>query len=262
MPVDSNLVRYTSLAEEKQTDTVKRECFTCGCRDPPSWRKSTLSPSRIVSDRCGIYERSHKKVRPIGEVEMRAVTVAATAAKKVKGKGGQKKSAAGSGNAATGTQLRSSYAAHPMTPAGYANGHAMYSSYGQENDARRVSAVSGLPPGITDPAGYSTKATKTSKKARVSGRSVISSREKSGGSSFKTFTNCAPYSGVPRMEPYQHALVAHRSDLTSSVPLEKAHGSGRPTALHRSASAMPAAVPSNMAPWGNPYGDDDEEDEQ
>jgi hypothetical protein len=214
---------------------------------------------------------------------MRAVTVAATAAKKVKGKGGPKKSAAGSLNAATGTQLRSSYAAHPMTPAGYANGHAMYSSYGQENDARRgmlsqwlselftalthpsrliVSAVSGLPPGITDPAGYSTKATKTSKKARVSGRSVISSREKSGGSSFKTFTNCAPYSGVPRMEPYQHALVAHRSELTSSVPLEKAHGSGRPTALHRSASAMPAAVPSNMAPWGNPYGDDDEEDEQ
>jgi hypothetical protein len=62
-----NLSRWTSLAEEKQTDTVsnsaritsdssltpvslqvKRECFTCRSRDPPSWRKSTLSPTRIV----------------------------------------------------------------------------------------------------------------------------------------------------------------------------------------------------------------------
>lgn len=157
----------------------------------------------------------------------------------------------------------------------------MYPSYGQENDARRgehvsihvsftlhvltitaiftVSSVSGLPPGITDPAGYSTKGGKVKKPRGTVGKGRAP-QNKAGTGSFKTFTNCGTYSGVPRMEPYQYALAAHRSDLTSSVPLEKAMGGGRSSTLHRSASAMPASA--NAAPWGNPYGEDEEEDDE
>jgi hypothetical protein len=58
------------------------------------------------------------------------------------------------------------------------------------------------------------------------------------------------------MEPYQYALASHRSEMTSSVPLEKAHGlniSG--VAVNRSASAMPQG-----RAWTDPYDDEDEED--
>jgi len=118
-----------------------------------------------------------------------------------------------------------------------------------------------MPPGITDPAGYTSVASnkdnaKTTKKARPTKNTV---RHNSGG--FKTFTTCATaYGGVPRMEPYQYALATYRSEHTGSVPLERANGNSR-IGLNRSASAMPAPKGIMKAPWADPYADDDEEDE-
>ncbi|KAH7344826.1 hypothetical protein B0J17DRAFT_16759 [Rhizoctonia solani] len=32
---------------------------------PPGWRKSTLNPGKIVCNKCGLYERSHARPRPL-----------------------------------------------------------------------------------------------------------------------------------------------------------------------------------------------------
>jgi hypothetical protein len=121
-----------------------------------------------------------------------------------------------------------------------------------------------MPPGITDPAGYTSAiSTKTNAKAPKKSRATAGSkgnvRQNSAG--FRTFTTCAPaYGAIPRMEPYQYALAAHRSEHTGSVPLERANGKSR-IGLNRSASAMPAPKGMMKEPWADPYADDDEEDE-
>ncbi|WVQ77280.1 hypothetical protein IAR50_006964 [Cryptococcus sp. DSM 104548] len=57
-------ITYTTEAEVKQTPTIKRECHNCTSRNPPSWRKSILSPGRILCNKCGIFERTHHRSRP------------------------------------------------------------------------------------------------------------------------------------------------------------------------------------------------------
>ncbi|WWC89589.1 uncharacterized protein L201_004514 [Kwoniella dendrophila CBS 6074] len=64
---DSNIsgtITYTTDCEVKQSSEVKRMCFNCTNKSPPSWRKSLLHPGKILCNKCGIFERTHHKPRP------------------------------------------------------------------------------------------------------------------------------------------------------------------------------------------------------
>ncbi|WVO22361.1 uncharacterized protein IAS62_003691 [Cryptococcus decagattii] len=61
---DPKEIRYTTNAEVKQTSQMKRQCFNCANRNPPSWRKSVLHPGKILCNKCGIFERTHHRPRP------------------------------------------------------------------------------------------------------------------------------------------------------------------------------------------------------
>ncbi|KAG8807632.1 hypothetical protein FRC17_004375 [Serendipita sp. 399] len=64
-PVMSNIpVLHTDDAASKETQYLRRKCFNCGTTEPPSWRRSTLNPGKIVCNKCGLYERTHNKPRP------------------------------------------------------------------------------------------------------------------------------------------------------------------------------------------------------
>ncbi|KAG8883590.1 hypothetical protein FRB97_006284 [Tulasnella sp. 331] len=57
-------VTYTDNSGEKETPHLRRKCFNCSCTEPPSWRRSTMTPGKIVCNRCGLYERTHNRARP------------------------------------------------------------------------------------------------------------------------------------------------------------------------------------------------------
>lgn len=57
-------VMHTDDAASKETQYLRRKCFNCGTTEPPSWRRSTLNPGKIVCNKCGLYERTHNKPRP------------------------------------------------------------------------------------------------------------------------------------------------------------------------------------------------------
>ncbi|OCF40459.1 hypothetical protein I317_05762 [Kwoniella heveanensis CBS 569] len=61
---DLNQVTYTTDAEVKQTAELKRMCFNCSNKSPPSWRKSLLHAGKILCNKCGIFERTHHRPRP------------------------------------------------------------------------------------------------------------------------------------------------------------------------------------------------------
>ncbi|CAG7848643.1 SubName: Full=Uncharacterized protein {ECO:0000313/EMBL:CCA70620.1} [Serendipita indica DSM 11827] len=64
-PAMSNIpVMHTDDAASKETQYLRRKCFNCGTTEPPSWRRSTLNPGKIVCNKCGLYERTHNKPRP------------------------------------------------------------------------------------------------------------------------------------------------------------------------------------------------------
>jgi hypothetical protein len=41
-------VMHTDDAASKETQYLRRKCFNCGTTEPPSWRRSTLNPGKIV----------------------------------------------------------------------------------------------------------------------------------------------------------------------------------------------------------------------
>ncbi|KAG8936035.1 hypothetical protein FRC02_004947 [Tulasnella sp. 418] len=57
-------VRHTDNATSKETQFLRRRCFNCHTTEPPSWRRSTLNPGKIVCNKCGLYERTHLRPRP------------------------------------------------------------------------------------------------------------------------------------------------------------------------------------------------------
>lgn len=92
MPLQAfDYISFTTDATTKETATLRRKCFNCQIIEPPSWRRSTLAPGKIVSsigdlecdkpntddlsrnvyvsfiqvcNRCGLYERTHSRPRP------------------------------------------------------------------------------------------------------------------------------------------------------------------------------------------------------
>ncbi|KAF7295728.1 Gata transcription factor [Mycena indigotica] len=45
--------------------TLRRCCFNCWTTDTSGWRLSKLSAGKIVCDECGLFERRHKRPRPV-----------------------------------------------------------------------------------------------------------------------------------------------------------------------------------------------------
>jgi hypothetical protein len=41
-------IMHTDDAASKETQYLRRKCFNCGTTEPPSWRRSTLNPGKIV----------------------------------------------------------------------------------------------------------------------------------------------------------------------------------------------------------------------
>lgn len=66
------LVQHTDDAASKETQYLRRRCFNCHTTEPPSWRRSTLNPGKIVCNKCGLYERTHLRPRPLRFDELRA----------------------------------------------------------------------------------------------------------------------------------------------------------------------------------------------
>lgn len=65
-------IQHTDDAASKETQYLRRRCFNCHTTEPPSWRRSTLNPGKIVCNKCGLYERTHLRPRPHRFDELRA----------------------------------------------------------------------------------------------------------------------------------------------------------------------------------------------
>jgi GATA-binding protein len=65
-------IQYTDDAASKETQYLRRRCFNCHTTEPPSWRRSTLNPGKIVCNKCGLYERTHLRARPLRFDELRS----------------------------------------------------------------------------------------------------------------------------------------------------------------------------------------------
>ncbi|KAL4262645.1 hypothetical protein AB1N83_008088 [Pleurotus pulmonarius] len=72
LPHSSMPVQHTDDAASKETQYLRRRCFNCHTTEPPSWRRSTLNPGKIVCNKCGLYERTHLRPRPLRFDELRA----------------------------------------------------------------------------------------------------------------------------------------------------------------------------------------------
>jgi len=73
LPPHNNLpVQHTDDAASKETQYLRRRCFNCHTTEPPSWRRSTLNPGKIVCNKCGLYERTHLRPRPLRFDELRS----------------------------------------------------------------------------------------------------------------------------------------------------------------------------------------------
>lgn len=86
-------VQHTDDAASKETQYLRRRCFNCHTTEPPSWRRSTLNPGKIVCNKCGLYERTHLRPRPLRFDELRAGNKA-----RKQGKAAAAAAAAASGN--------------------------------------------------------------------------------------------------------------------------------------------------------------------
>ncbi|KIK54218.1 hypothetical protein GYMLUDRAFT_48883 [Collybiopsis luxurians FD-317 M1] len=64
-PINSNIhIVYTEDAATKLSDRVRRRCFNCCTTDTSTWRRSNLSPGKVLCNKCGLFERTHSRPRP------------------------------------------------------------------------------------------------------------------------------------------------------------------------------------------------------
>ncbi|KAK0497541.1 hypothetical protein EDD18DRAFT_1162744 [Armillaria luteobubalina] len=57
-------IMYTEDAATKLSDRVRRRCFNCCTTDTSTWRRSNLSPGKVLCNKCGLFERTHSRPRP------------------------------------------------------------------------------------------------------------------------------------------------------------------------------------------------------
>jgi len=55
---------FTDDARKKLGDGVHRWCFNCRSTETTTWRRSSLSPGKLLCNRCGLFERTHRVPRP------------------------------------------------------------------------------------------------------------------------------------------------------------------------------------------------------
>jgi len=66
--VDESMLEFTSRQDTKPTRLLRRQCFNCRTwRDVSAWRRSIIQPGHIVCNKCGLYEKAHKRARPLNE---------------------------------------------------------------------------------------------------------------------------------------------------------------------------------------------------
>ncbi|KAH9077058.1 hypothetical protein EDB83DRAFT_2347979 [Lactarius deliciosus] len=83
-------VQHTDDAASKETQYLRRRCFNCSQTEPPSWRRSTLNPGKIVCNKCGLYERTHLRPRPLRFDELRTGNKSRKQSKSVSGSAASK----------------------------------------------------------------------------------------------------------------------------------------------------------------------------
>ncbi|KAH7929064.1 hypothetical protein BV22DRAFT_1003550 [Leucogyrophana mollusca] len=57
-------IGYTDDAATKLSDRVRRRCYNCSTTDTSTWRRSNLSPGKVLCNKCGLFERTHGRSRP------------------------------------------------------------------------------------------------------------------------------------------------------------------------------------------------------
>lgn len=66
--IDENEIEFTSRQDTKPTRLLRRQCYNCKTwRDVSAWRRSVMAPGHIVCNKCGLYEKAHKRSRPLND---------------------------------------------------------------------------------------------------------------------------------------------------------------------------------------------------
>jgi len=61
-------LQFTSRQDTKPTRLLRRQCFNCSTwRDVSAWRRSIIEVGHIVCNKCGLYEKAHKRSRPLND---------------------------------------------------------------------------------------------------------------------------------------------------------------------------------------------------
>jgi hypothetical protein len=60
----NNHIIHTDDATTKLSERVRRRCFNCCTTDTSTWRRSNLSPGKVLCNKCGLFERTHSRPRP------------------------------------------------------------------------------------------------------------------------------------------------------------------------------------------------------
>ncbi|KAI0825419.1 hypothetical protein BC629DRAFT_1254412, partial [Irpex lacteus] len=55
---------HTDDAATKLNDRVRRKCYNCRTTDTSTWRRSSLTPGKVLCNKCGLFERTHSRPRP------------------------------------------------------------------------------------------------------------------------------------------------------------------------------------------------------
>ncbi|KAF7303534.1 Gata transcription factor [Mycena indigotica] len=64
-PVQSGAITLTDDADTKLSHQVKRRCFNCVTTDTSTWRRSQINPGKVLCNKCGLFERTHSRSRPM-----------------------------------------------------------------------------------------------------------------------------------------------------------------------------------------------------
>jgi len=57
-------ISFTDEANTKLSNRIRRRCFNCKATETSTWRRSVLSPGKLLCNKCGLFERTHAIPRP------------------------------------------------------------------------------------------------------------------------------------------------------------------------------------------------------
>ncbi|KAH9941484.1 hypothetical protein B0H21DRAFT_752553 [Amylocystis lapponica] len=77
-PGQPSYVIHTDDAATKLSDRVRRKCYNCRTTDTSTWRRSSLTPGKVLCNKCGLFERTHSRPRPEQFPHKRGPLVTAT----------------------------------------------------------------------------------------------------------------------------------------------------------------------------------------